>query len=345
MISIIVPFYNNSEEQIKRCINSIKTNGYEDYEIIIINDGSLPSYKNVLDQIEATDKRIKVYSQKNAGSSAARNLGIQKAGGEFIMFSDADDELVPGCVEYGLSIALKYDLDLVIGGVQAVREGDDIESILHCNSSDTDKETRIKIYDKEELIQLRRQLIFKCIEFENAYIGRGPVSRIVRKNLLQDNLFHRGLVIGEDLVWNQELIMKCRNAAVVKTVWYLYYMGDQSITHRFNPYVIDQYELQFKYLRRCIDLNDDEMFLNYCMHVGEGLVHVYLLLLSRKEWKASHKEKRRVVNSLYKNKPWSILGTKRYYMLADRREKIKCLLYRSRLFFVALRIQSLYGGI
>ena len=345
MISIVVPFYNNSEEQIKRCINSIRTNGYEDYEIIIINDGSLPSYKNVLDQIEATDKRIKVYSQKNAGSSAARNLGIQKAAGEYIMFLDADDKLVKGCIENGLSIALKYDLDLVIGGMRTVHKDDDIDGIPHVNLSGTGKENRIKIYENDELIQLRRKLIFKVIEFEDGYIGRGPVCRLARKDLLQDSLFHRGLVFGEDLVWNQELIMKCRNAAVVKNVWYLYYRGDQSITYRFNPDVIDQYELQFKYLRRCIDLNDDEMFLNYCMRVGEGLVHVYLLLLSRKEWKASHKEKRQVVNGLYKNKPWSILGTKRYYMLADRREKIKCLLYRSRLFFVAFRIQSLYGGI
>lgn len=88
MISIVVPLYNK-EKYIRKTIDYILNQTYQDFEIIVVNDGSTDNSVAEVEKIQ--DSRIRLVSQKNAGVSAARNLGIQKAKGEFIAFLDADD--------------------------------------------------------------------------------------------------------------------------------------------------------------------------------------------------------------------------------------------------------------
>lgn len=87
-ISIIIPVYNG-EKYINRLIDSITNQDYENYEIIIVNDGSTDKTKDILDNIN--NDKIKVYHQKNGGASSARNYGIKKSSGKYILFADSDD--------------------------------------------------------------------------------------------------------------------------------------------------------------------------------------------------------------------------------------------------------------
>lgn len=86
--SIIIPVYNK-ERYIQKCIDSIITQTFEDFEVIVVNDGSTDDSKKILDSI--TDPRIQVITIPNGGVSNARNIGLQKAIGEYILFIDADD--------------------------------------------------------------------------------------------------------------------------------------------------------------------------------------------------------------------------------------------------------------
>ena len=88
MISIIITAYN-AEKTIERCLNSILENEYNDYEIILVNDGSKDKTEKIV-ELFATDK-IKYFSKKNTGVADSRNYGIEKAKGEYITFVDSDD--------------------------------------------------------------------------------------------------------------------------------------------------------------------------------------------------------------------------------------------------------------
>ncbi|MDR0822729.1 MAG: glycosyltransferase, partial [Endomicrobium sp.] len=89
-VSVILPIYNASKE-LERCLNIIISQSLKDIEIICINDGSTDNSLEILKHYQSIDDRIVIFSQDNAGSGAARNLGIQEARGEFAAFMDSDD--------------------------------------------------------------------------------------------------------------------------------------------------------------------------------------------------------------------------------------------------------------
>ena len=97
-VSVIVPVYN-VEKYLDVCLDSLINQTFDDFEIICINDGSTDSCLNILRQYAKLDRRIKIFSQKNLGLSAARNAGMKQANGEYIVFVDSDDFLSPVALE------------------------------------------------------------------------------------------------------------------------------------------------------------------------------------------------------------------------------------------------------
>lgn len=90
MISVIIPIYN-MEKYLDRCINSITEQSYKNIEILLINDGSTDNSLKICKKFQKEDERIKFFSMNHQGVSIARNLGIEKAKGKYIMFIDSDD--------------------------------------------------------------------------------------------------------------------------------------------------------------------------------------------------------------------------------------------------------------
>ena len=90
LISIIVPIYN-SEAYLEKCINSIILQTYKNWELLLINDGSIDHCKEICNSYAEVDRRIKVFHKENEGVSTARNIGIDNAKGKWIAFIDSDD--------------------------------------------------------------------------------------------------------------------------------------------------------------------------------------------------------------------------------------------------------------
>lgn len=90
-LSIIIPTYNNHISDMIRCLDSVYDTAYQDFDVLIIDDGSKASYQVELDQVETRYERLRVLHKAHAGVSAARNFGVQKAQGDYILFVDADD--------------------------------------------------------------------------------------------------------------------------------------------------------------------------------------------------------------------------------------------------------------
>ena len=93
-ISIVVPVYN-AEKELQRCVDSIFRQSFSNWELLLIDDGSRDSSSTLCDRLGAQDTRVRVWHKENGGVSSARNLGICKAEGEYLFFTDSDDTLFP----------------------------------------------------------------------------------------------------------------------------------------------------------------------------------------------------------------------------------------------------------
>ena len=112
LISVIIPVYN-VEPYFRQCLNSVVGQTYEKLEILIIDDGSTDECGKICDEYAERDGRIKVFHTENRGLSAARNLGIDEAGGEYINFIDSDDWFELNAIETAVNAAIDSKADIV----------------------------------------------------------------------------------------------------------------------------------------------------------------------------------------------------------------------------------------
>lgn len=112
-ISLIVPVYN-AEKYLNRCLDSILTQTYKDFELLLIDDGSTDKSSEICDEYAGKDDRVKVFHKENGGVSSSRTLGLVKAVGQYIAFVDSDDWIEKKCLEDNLLIAENTHADMVI---------------------------------------------------------------------------------------------------------------------------------------------------------------------------------------------------------------------------------------
>lgn len=118
-ISVIVPIYN-VEKYLEKCLDSILNQTYRYLEVILVNDGSTDSSKNICLHYEKLDERILLVSQENKGLSAARNKGLELATGDYIIFIDSDDYIAENMLEILINNIMEYDADIATCGIYNV---------------------------------------------------------------------------------------------------------------------------------------------------------------------------------------------------------------------------------
>lgn len=114
-VSIIMPIYNVADA-LGKSIQSLLDQTYQDFELILVNDGSTDNSGRICDEFQRKDSRILVVHQENAGSGFARNAGLDQATGEYIYFSDPDDYVEAELIEENLKIALENQANMVVFG-------------------------------------------------------------------------------------------------------------------------------------------------------------------------------------------------------------------------------------
>lgn len=112
-VSIIVPIYN-AEKYLHRCVDSLLAQDFSDYEILLIDDGSLDASSKICDDYAQKECKVKVFHQKNSGVAAARQLGIEQAQGEYTIHVDADDWVDAAMLKELWSKAEDTKADMVI---------------------------------------------------------------------------------------------------------------------------------------------------------------------------------------------------------------------------------------
>jgi glycosyltransferase involved in cell wall biosynthesis len=195
--SIIMPCYN-LEQIVARTIENVLKQKYHNFELIIIDDGSTDNTLKIIKGYEKKDNRIKVYSKKNGGVSSARNFGIKKVSGEFIMFLDGDD-------------LIKYDLLQNANGV-LIKTKADMFSFGYIKTNEKVNRV-IKRYSSPKC----NNKVFTGMEFQELYFSRKidqtMCSFIVRRKIVIDNLilFDENTKIGEDQEFQLRCNIKCQN--------------------------------------------------------------------------------------------------------------------------------------
>lgn len=121
LVSIIVPIYN-TEKYLKKCIDSILVQTYDNLEVILVNDGSSDDSLNICKKYESFDSRIRIIDKKNGGLSSARNAGLDVCKGDYITFVDSDDYLEKEAIELLVKAGNQYHADIVSMKLKPVDE-------------------------------------------------------------------------------------------------------------------------------------------------------------------------------------------------------------------------------
>lgn len=132
MVSVIIAVYNE-EKRLDKCIHSVIDQIYQNFEIIIVNDGSTDGSAEIIQKyVDAYGTKIVVINKENGGQGSARNRGIDIAGGKYITFLDSDDYIEKDYLQILVSTAEKYECDMVCSGQHKVKEdGEIIDSIFY----------------------------------------------------------------------------------------------------------------------------------------------------------------------------------------------------------------------
>lgn len=220
--SIIIPAYN-AERYLVNCINSVLSQTYKDFEVIIVNDGSTDYTPKICEQLQKKDKRIKIVDKKNEGVSMARNAGLKIASGEYITFVDADDWI---CENYLETIDKAIgDVDLLFfGNIQ--NKADGTSQVFSPGNRYANEKKGIET------------ILYKMISNDCWYEFFGYTwNKCYRASIIRENkiFFEPGLSLREDELFTNSF---CRYITSVKTIGdaiYNYRFSYDGLTYKFHP--------------------------------------------------------------------------------------------------------------
>ncbi|HFI0401457.1 TPA: glycosyltransferase family 2 protein [Streptococcus suis] len=212
LISIIVPVYN-AEKSIDTCVSSILEQSYENFELILINDGSSDSSLSIVEQYNS-DSRVRIIDKENEGASETRNRGIREAKGDYLLFIDSDDYIDRDYVECLYKEIEQSEFDMVISGIRMVDS-------------------------------TGRELNRFCLNDSpwSKYMITSPCTRIIRRKFILDNdLFFIDYTM-EDIHFNAVFFSRTDRVRVIPYIGYNYLMNPESTTHTLHKGITKEVDI------------------------------------------------------------------------------------------------------
>lgn len=223
-ISIIVPIYN-VEKYLPECLISIQKQTYSNLEIILVNDGSSDNSASICKKVLEQDERFIYIEKENGGLSSARNYGIEKSTGDYLVFIDSDDYICEDMISVMLSYMVKYEADICCCNWDFVNENSELLKKNRINIKN------VKIFDgnsgKKVLLS---EKYFKCYAWNKMY-----------KKVLFDDIRYPNGKLYEDIVAAFKLFDKSKNIVFCNDVLYHYRIRQDSITQK--KFHVKKYDL------------------------------------------------------------------------------------------------------
>lgn len=210
-VSIIIPAYN-AEKYLGECLDSALTQTHKNLEIVIVNDGSIDSTASIMNEYAEKYDNIKVIHTENGGVSRARNIGLDNANGDYIMFLDSDDLLVPDAVEILLQDLIDNNADVSIGSMNSEIDNcsPNLEGTDVCIWSDT-------------------QALEKSLEDDP--FTYSSCAKLYKKYVIDNVRFIEGRKIHEDSYFVFSVFLNKPAVVVRDVVIYKYRVNENSASH------------------------------------------------------------------------------------------------------------------
>lgn len=342
-ISIIVPIYN-MEKHLSKCINSIINQSYKNIEIILVNDGSKDKSINICNQYSKKYSNIIVIDKNNEGVSVARNVGIEKATGDWIMFLDPDDTIEKNIVEILLK-NVDVDTDIISCSCKV----DDGNSITNAHFFPSGFSASSSI----EKRKLYLQLIDMNYEQNNAVTAIGvPWGKLYRHSFIKkfNIMFEPNLKRMQDNIFNMYAIYYCKKFKYIDEPLYIYnYEHMNNSIYSFNSKDIVITKNKIIYRKKAIDdlkLRDDVEIFNY--YLKESAIHLTKIIkdiLFDKNSSDNYFQKRNKIKSLYNSDITNdIRNNKLNYKIYGSKQFLIVLLLRLHFFELLILVFYIYNS-
>lgn len=258
MISIIVPVYN-SAHYIHRCIESIIEQTYAEWEAILVNDGSTDNTVELILPF-LSDARIKFHSKENGGVSSARNYGISKSSGDYILFLDADDWLAANACETLINLMTYKNTDCIVFGFNQTHG--------HVWAPDYNKD-----YAAKE--DFKRDFDY----WLNTELLSSSVNKLYKRELIA-SVFPEDISFGEDLVFSLNYLSQCERVSFITDALYQHEVfNSNSITHSFKKNRLSDLEIAQSSIINFADIMTSSTNHKYCI----DLINIVKALFRQKD--------------------------------------------------------------
>ena len=203
LISIIVPCYN-VEKYLKKCVESIVNQTYQNLEIILVDDGATDGTPALCDELAKTDERIKVLHKVNGGLSDARNAGFAIATGKYVAFFDSDDWVESNTIKVAYDKIINDNLDLVVWGYSADFVDDD-ERVLNSRKCVV---SGICALGNDNTVLLHEDTLG---------ISGYAWNKLYKTEIIKNNdlTFEKGISLVEDILFNSKYLCSCEKIAFI----------------------------------------------------------------------------------------------------------------------------------
>ncbi len=218
-VSVIVPIYN-TEKYIDRCVQSILNQTYQNFEILLIDDGSTDCSYEICRKYESLDN-VRIFHQENKGLSATRNYGIKESNGDYVFYVDSDDYISKDCLETLVRMANKYDAKICAASFGFFNDHGAIGR-KDCNSIE-------KCFSN---ISACKNLLYGKAFYTSS------CNILIERNIALANLFPIGK-FHEDEFTTFRYLLATSKAAFTTKITYYYYQRQGSIMHVCGKQVID----------------------------------------------------------------------------------------------------------
>ena len=233
LVSIVIPVYN-VEQYLKRCVDSVLKQSYQNMEIILVNDGSTDSSMDICNHYKRVDSRIQVVHKRNGGLASARNAGMRLMKGEYLFFLDSDDWIESETIEELVLVAEKYEVDFV--RFRPMYAG----WPNHADGSLCDFGTEAGMKEKKYLREdIEREIYPRLIATDNLNMGAIVAAwrSLYRVGFILNNnlFFNENIRYSEDSLFSALLLTKTNSFYYLDGPrYYHYYYNPASITKSFR---------------------------------------------------------------------------------------------------------------
>ena len=237
-ISVIVPVYN-AEKYLSDCIDSILNQTLKEIELILINDGSTDNSLQICREKASKDSRVKIINKKNEGQGYARNIGIDRAKGEFITFVDSDDYIDKEAYEKMYELCKKYHADYCI---------------TPFSIKNNIKKDKIKIYEGKEI---RNKILIDLLgnypqNSIGSVIGPSVCTKLFNSKIIKDNkikFISERQYSSEDNIFNINYILFSNKVIMYNKNFYHYRNVDNSFSHRYRNEYLKKINNMYIYIK------------------------------------------------------------------------------------------------